>query len=110
MPSGIQIRDENNVLVFDETSPVVKFLGSASIGASYTGEQGSGTIVDGRFTAYPQHTPFYARIDGGFEFGGIDANISISGNTLTWTYPYPASYNNGTMYNRPNQTFVYGIL
>lgn len=110
MPNGLQIRDANNILIFDETSPVVKFLGTASIGRDYTGEAASGSITDARFTAYAQHTPFYARIDGGFEFGGIDANITISGNTLTWSYPYPPTYFGGSLGNRPNQTFVYGVL
>lgn len=110
MADGLSIWDENGILIFDETSPVVKFLGTLTIGANNTGEVQSGSISDERFTQYAQHSTFWSRIDGGYNVDEYDAAISISGNTLTWVYPKPPAYINGTLYNRPTQTIIYGIL
>lgn len=111
MADGLRAWDANGVLMFDETSPVVKFLGTLTIGANNTGAAQSGTISDGRFTQYAQHVPFWSRIDGGYNNDKYDAAITISGNTLTWNYPNAAAYSTtGELYNRPTQTLIYGIL
>lgn len=83
-----------------------KFLGIASVGYSYTGTAQSGTIVDGRFTAYPACVPFAFVLDGGLQTRGGSPSLNISGNTLTWSYPLSGSNTDW----RPNTTFAYGIF
>lgn len=111
--SGLQVWDSGGTLIFDETTPVIKFLGTATIGEGHTGEAQSGSIVDGRFTQYAQHVGFWARIDGGFGVDGYDATWRFEGNSLIWTYPRPVQYIyiNGVPYlfNRPRITIIYGI-
>ena len=85
---------------------IMKFMGQASVGWSYTGSQQSGTIVDGRFSQYPGCVPVAFVISGGLDLRGGGVNLSISGNTLTWSYPNPT----GEAYARVNATFVYGIF
>lgn len=119
MPSGLQIWDANGALIFDETTPVVKFLGQLTIGSfgpqrDYTGAAQSGSITDPRFTMYAQHVPFWCRSDLAFNNEGFDAAWTLSGNTLTWTYPRPDPYPvtiDGVSYymHRPVQTIIYGI-
>jgi len=112
--SGLWVGLPDGTVTFDNTTPVVKFLGTATIGwapagANYTGDVQSGSITDVRFTQYANHVVFWCRIDGAFSSDGYDATWSISGNTLTWTYPRPVQYINGNTYNRPVQTIMYGI-
>jgi hypothetical protein len=110
MPSGIQIWDASGNLVFNVDTPVVKFLGLISVGKDYTGETTSGTVTDGRFTAYAGHSSFFTAIGAGMSFDGLDVQVSISGNTLTWTYPQATpAYFGGVLINRPNRTILYGI-
>lgn len=85
---------------------VYKFAGVASVGWSYTGGTQSGQINDDRFTRYPGCEPFAFVIDAAFDSRGGGVILSISGNTLTWSYPVGAA----TQQNRPNATFVYGIF
>jgi len=116
--SGLQVWDGGGSLIFDETTPVIKFLGYLTIGGMgppyYTGATKTGTVVDGRFTQYAGHTPFWFRVDGGISTEGYDANFSFNGNTMTWDYPRDsdgALVLNGTVYytGRPTQTIIYGI-
>ncbi len=85
---------------------VAKFMGIASVGWSTTGGTRSGTITDARFTQYPGCTSFAIMIDGGFDTRGGGVQLSISGNTLTWSYPLAAS----ASYTRGDATFIYGIF
>ena len=95
---------------FDTSTETVKFFGTLSIGTSFTGAQASGSITDSRFSAYSNHTPYFARIDTGFTTDGYDAFISIDGNTLSWSYPNTSTSNyNGVYTYRPNQTIIYGV-
>jgi len=114
MADGLRVWDAGGTLMFDETSPVIKFLGTATVGFSvggqnYTGDAKSGSIYDARLTQYSQHVAFWCRIDGKFDSGGFDATWRQEGNSLIWTYPRAVVYYNGYMYNRPEQTIVYGI-
>jgi hypothetical protein len=85
---------------------VAKFMGVASIGWDYTGGTKSGTITDTRFTQYPNVQPFALVISGNIDIGGYMPTLSISGTTLTWTYPRDQSVN----YTRPKTTFMFGIF
>ncbi|NLS28151.1 hypothetical protein S2M10_31600 [Sphingomonas sp. S2M10] len=114
MPVGLWVGLEDGTTLFNQTTAVVKFLGAATIGAapggpSFTGDAQSGSIVDARFTQFAMHVPFWCRIDGGFDDAGYDATWSVSGSSLIWTFPRPAEYSNGLLYNRPVQTIIYGI-
>lgn len=84
---------------------IFKFMGAASVGWDYTGGAQSGTIVDGRFTQYPGCVGSAFVISSLFDNSGGGVILSISGNTLTWRYPYPEAVFN----KRSNATFVYGI-
>lgn len=85
---------------------IAKFMGLATVGWATTGGQQSGTITDARFTQYPGCQAFAIVISGGFDTRGGAVRISISGNTLTWSYPlaYSASYTRG------DASFIYGIF
>lgn len=114
MADGLRVWDANGVPTFDETSPCIKFLNTVTIGWSpakpnYTGDAQSGSIYDARLTQYAQHVAFWCRIDGIFDNDGFDATWRQEGNSLIWTYPRPPLWLNGTLYNRPQQTIVYGI-
>ena len=100
MPAGLEIFAANGDTIFSVTDSLVKIFGFASVGQAHTGAANSGTIIDTRFQL-AQHVPFFARYDSGFSQEGYDALITISGNTLTWTFPKPSL-------GRPNQTFLYG--
>jgi hypothetical protein len=82
MPSGIQIWDANGVLTFGDDSVAVKFLGTLALPNS------DGSISVPEFTAYAGHTPFFARVDGQYPAPEYDAQVSISGSTLSWTWPH----------------------
>jgi len=82
-----------------------KLMGTASIGWSYTGGAQSGTITDSRFTQYPGSIPRAFVINAAFDRYGGAPSITISGNTLTWTYPNASA----TQTNRPNNQFMYGF-
>lgn len=110
MAGGLQVWDNGGALIFNETTPVVKFLGSVTIGANYTGAGHENAVVDARFTQFAQHVGFWCRIDGLFSVEGSDATWRFDGNSLIWTYPEVAPrYINGALINRPQQTIVYGI-
>ena len=115
MATGLQVWDAGGNLTFDQTTPVVKFLGTATIGwnpggVGHTGEARSGSIIDSRFTQFAQHVPFWCRIDGGYDNEGYDATWRFDGNSLIWTFPREqVFYINGYAYNRPKQTIIYGI-
>lgn len=85
---------------------MAKFMGVASIGWDYTGGTKSGVINDARFTQYAGCTPYVMVISGNIDIGGYMPALTISGNTLTWTFPRDQSVN----YTRPNTTFMYGIF
>lgn len=101
MPSGSQCFDTAGNITFDTSDQTIKFLGSAIIGSGGT-NTATGTITDSRFTAYANHEPFWFEIEGG---NGIAYTLAplwtISGNNLSWSYPYPGT--------RPTTRIIYGI-
>lgn len=118
MPQGLWVGTPDGTTIFDQTTPVIKFLGTLSIGGysqpAPTGIARSGSIYDPRFTQFAGHTPFWCRNDGGFDTEGFDAQWAFDGNWLVWTYPRenPSPiYINGVAYysGRPNQRIIYGI-
>jgi hypothetical protein len=101
MPAGFQSWDASGNLVVDLTNRIAKMMGTLQVGASYTGSTMSGTVTDSRFTAYAGCEPFAAVIAGSFFQMHQHPSITISGNTLTWTFPAGSS--------RPDTTIIYGI-
>ena len=103
----IEIRDEaTNAIMLTIGRRAFKFLGYATIGWNVTGGAQSGTITDGRFTQYPGSEPIAFPVNGGFDTRGAGARLTISGNTLTWRYPYPEA----EQAKRQPLTFVYGFF
>lgn len=114
MADGLAIWDTSGTVMFDATTPVVKFLGEVTIGwapggTNYTGTAKTGSIYDARLTQYAQHVAFWCRIDGAFDSEGFDATWRQDGNSLIWTYPREVAVYNGYTYNRPQQRIIYGI-
>lgn len=101
MAQGIQCWNASGQQVFDVTTQVVKFLGKINVGSSYTGSTQQGTVYDANF-GLAGHTPFYDTAAGVFSTDGWDVEISITGTTLTWTYPVSGHY--------PNATIIYGVF
>jgi len=87
-------------------SRMAKFMGVASIGWNNTGSTKSGTISDSRFSQYPNVVTFVCVINGLIDIGGYMPTFTISGNTLTWTFPRDAA----SQATRPNTVFTYGIF
>lgn len=114
MADGLRVWDAGATLIFDETTPVIKFLGTLSVGQSYTGATQQGVVTDPRFTQFAQHVPFWARNDGGFTSDGTDCEFRFEGNNLIWTFPradpgYLNSNGQPYYYARPNIRIIYGI-
>jgi hypothetical protein len=101
----IQTWAENGTPMVQLGDRLYKFMGIGTIGWNTTGGAQSGTIVDGRFSQYPGCESFVFTIQGGFDLRGGGPTFSISGNTLTWTYPYAEQVS----WKRVNATFLYGI-
>ena len=110
MPAGLEIFNSSGTSIFQTTSALVKFLGVLQIGADYTGETQSGSVTDSRFTAYTGHVAFFENTAAAFSTDGYNADVTLSGNTLSWSYPDPTPYYaGGFLLNRPNATIIYGI-
>ncbi len=103
----LQTWAENGTPMLSLGDRLFKFAGVANVGWDFTGGAQSGTITDGRFTQYPNCVPFAFSIRNNFDNRGGGVQLSISGNTLTWSYPYPET---DKSYKRPNTQFVYGIF
>jgi hypothetical protein len=102
-----ELRDEaTNAVIVMIGQRAFKFMGFTTIGWNVTGGAQSGTITDPRFTQYPGSEPAAFPVNGGFDTRGAGAQLSISGNTLTWRYPYAE----GTQQNRQRLTFMYGFF
>lgn len=99
MPSGVQVWNENAVLIFDTSTQTVKFFGYLTIAASSQ----SGSITDSRFSSYSGHRAFACRTDGRLP-NVLDAQITISGNTLSWSRQ---TYSDGE--SPQENVFVYGV-
>lgn len=84
---------------------ILKTLGVYSVGWDFTGGAQSGTFTDARLTQYPGCVGSVFSITPTFDTRGGGVRLSISGNTVTWAYPYPEA----TQAKRPNNTFVLGI-
>lgn len=109
MAAGLQIFDPNNgALRLDLSDRTYKFFGIAQVGNSFTGTQGSGTIVNGLFNAYPGNIPFAFALGGRIEINGYGCQFSFSGNTLTWQFAQSTGDPNRP-WTRPDTTFAYGI-
>lgn len=115
MSTGLMLFLQDGTVTFDQTTPVVKFLGTLSVGASYTGAAYQGSIYDPRFTQYALHAPDWCRIDGGFNSDALDARWHFEGNSLIWTFPvqqpaYVTVNGVSVLTNRPNQTISYFLV
>lgn len=115
MPSGLMLSLSDGTVTFDQTMPLVKFLGTITIGADYTGAAYQGSIYDPRITQYALHRPDWCRIDGGFNSEAIDARWQFDGNSLIWTYPiqqpqYVTVNGSSFLINRPKQTISYFLV
>lgn len=108
MAYGLEAWNASGIKTIGITTKVAKFFGVASVGNSHTFGATSGTITDARFTQYSGHTPFAMSISGGIDPNGNVLILSISGNTLTWSFP------NGSQepgaFTRPNNIITYGIV
>jgi hypothetical protein len=102
----LQINAANGLPLLRFGDRMFKFMGIMSVGWSYTGTQQSGAIVDGRFTQYPGCEPLVFVIAAGFDIDGGAVALSISGDTLTWSYAKPEALPR----NRVNATVAYGIF
>lgn len=102
-----ETRDEaTNLPMVSLGKRMFKFMGFSTIGWNTTGGAQSGTITDARFTQYPGSEPLAFPVNGTFDTRGAGAKLTISGNTLTWSYPYPEA----TAQKRQPLTFVYGFF
>lgn len=108
MSYGLEAWNAAGIKTIGLDTKVAKFFGVASVGNSHTGTATSGTITDSRFTQYSGHTAFALPLNGGIDADGNLAVLSISGNTLTWSFPN-GSQSPGYI-TRPNTTFTYGIF
>lgn len=88
MPAGFEAYDQNGIRTFssNDSSPI-KWLGSFTVPNSGAN---SGSFTDPKLTAYPNHVGFIARTDGEFPQVDRDAQITISGNTISWSWPNPS--------------------
>ncbi|EQB12689.1 hypothetical protein [Novosphingobium lindaniclasticum] len=96
------LNDEQGNTLLDLSTKLVKIIGSLSIGGA--GSPQSGTLVNPWFSL---GRPFALPIKGNGWFApqGGDISVSISGNVLTWRFPYAASAD----WQRPETTILYGI-
>lgn len=87
----------------DTTTAVAVIFNILSIGGVNTAQ--SGSVTDSRFLL---GDPFVTVLEGNFfnSRSNYKPTISVSGSTLTWTYPQADS---SVDYYRPNITFVYGV-
>lgn len=85
---------------------VLKSIGEASVGWSFTGASQSGTIVNPLFSEYADCEAYAFITDAVTDPINGPCKITFSGNTLTWCYPKAAS----SAATRPNTTFEYGIF
>jgi hypothetical protein len=103
MATGLQVWAQNGTLLIDTTTSVVLQLGIISIGGA--GAPQSGAIADGRLG---QGRPYAFQLLGGIPgYDNKEAVISISGTTLSWTFPEP---DGSQPLNRPNTTILYGTV
>ena len=80
--AGLTVWDDQGRVVFDTTSQVVKYFGTVTIGGS---AGASGTVVDARFSL---GTPYiYAFIENVNITNNWAPTISVSGTTLSWSFP-----------------------
>lgn len=108
MAYGVEAWNAAGIKTIGINTKIAKFFGVANIGNSYTGTAVSGTITDARFTQYSGHVPFAMPLSGGIDTEGNLAVFSISGNTLTWSFPN-GSLSPGSV-TRPDTKFTYGIF
>lgn len=75
MPAGLQIWDENGNVMLDTENRVTRVLGSFESGTS-----------DGSLTSegFSQGTPWHVRLTP--DLGLTPPKITVSGNTLSWTF------------------------
>lgn len=97
MPSGIQVFAENTSIVLDTNDRMTFILGS------FVTQKGQNGSVQAEFNGRPS----WAQVIGvGGYFGSSGAPVvTISGNTLSWTWDYP---NASRSYQCPSAFIVYG--
>lgn len=102
MPVGLQTLDTAGNVFVDLDTRIAKVLGLLNVGASYTGASMSGTVTDSRFTSYTGTSSWFGIISSTFFRNAEHPVVSISGDTLSWTFP--------TGSPRPDTTIIYGIF
>jgi len=89
MPAGIQVWDENGVLILDTSFRAGGFLGEINV--VYNGPS-SGSVYDPNLS---EGTPFYF-LRGDHEY---QPTVTFSGNTVNWAKDMPhGQYWGGTIY------------
>lgn len=102
MAAGLQIWDESGTLMVDTTTAGALLLGEFVTGGANTPQSGSVTEP-----AFSLGTPFFITIPSSpIDRDGNFVTVSISGNTLTWSYP---STDSSTITTRPITRIIYGI-
>lgn len=83
MSAGLQIFDASGNIVLDATYRVMRIIGSSNINGNSGGVSDS-RLAQGGWVAFQ---PSVTCGDGFLSGGIICPSFSISGSTLTWTYP-----------------------
>ena len=78
MPQGLQVWDEDGVEILNTSTRTLIYLGILDI----TGSAGSGSVTNSRFS---KGTPWWVW-NCPVSSAGHKVNVSVSGNTLSWTY------------------------
>jgi hypothetical protein len=102
MSVGFQTLDGSGGVITDLGDRIAKFLGSLNVGASYNGGAASGSITDARLTQYAGTTPWFGIISSTFFRHEEHPVVTISGNTLSWSFPSGSTL--------PNTTIIYGLF
>ena len=95
---GLWVYNDDGTERFGTSMQTIKFFGKLTVNAGNS----PGSVTDPRFTLFGAHKGFWAVIEGGAG-SAIPPNapvFTLSGNTLSWSYPAGAS--------KVAQTIIYG--
>jgi len=101
MSCGLQIFDSSGNVILDDTYRVMRIIGSVHINGN------SNSITDSRLAqgGFASFQPDITNGDGYLSGGIVAPSFSISGSTLTWTYP---AVNNASLDTIQSGTLFYG--
>jgi hypothetical protein len=100
---GLQVFDQNGNLTLDATYRVMRIIGSINIGQSNpSGSQTDSRLAQGGWSSFQ---PSVIGSAGYLSGGMLMPSFSISGDTLTWSYP---PVNNSTFDTWQNGILFYG--